>query len=162
MIYGMIWYDMIWYDMIWYDMIWYDMIWYDMMYSTAIGLTPGGSSTVLIYPQTIYTTTQRTQTKQVECRTCPVFALIFYACSLFFQSVSNLQNWQTAVTLFRWFKYKFQLQYFRLPSPHSSQLYMKRTSIFIIYLYVIFLCVIYIIYANSFLWVWFIREISNT
>ena len=55
MIYDMIWYDMIWYDMIWYDMIWYDMIWYDMIWYdmicllTAIGLTPGGSSTVHIY-----------------------------------------------------------------------------------------------------------------
>jgi hypothetical protein len=30
---------------IWYDMIWYDMIW--CIYLTAIGLTPGGSSTAL-------------------------------------------------------------------------------------------------------------------
>jgi hypothetical protein len=58
----MIWYDMIWYDMIWYDMIWYDMIWYDIWHDmtwhdiwydminllTAIGLPPGGSSTVHI------------------------------------------------------------------------------------------------------------------
>ena len=70
MIYDMIWYDMIWYDMIWYDMIWYDMIydmwcdvmwcdvmWYDMIFlSTEIGLTPGGSSTVYIYTQTIHRT----------------------------------------------------------------------------------------------------------
>jgi hypothetical protein len=80
MIYDMIWY---WYSMIydWYDMIydmigmiwyiiwliWYMidmtgyMIWliYDMIYSlTAIGLTPGGSSTVHIYTQTIHGTTQ--------------------------------------------------------------------------------------------------------
>ena len=34
-------------------MIWYD-IWYDMTYLTAIGLPPGGSSTVHIYTQTIY------------------------------------------------------------------------------------------------------------
>ena len=34
--------------------IWYDMI-YDMIYLlTAIGLTPGGSSTVHIYTQTIH------------------------------------------------------------------------------------------------------------
>jgi len=65
--YDMIWYDMMIYDMVWYDtvydiwlMIWYDMIWwYDMMiwydiYLTAIGLTPGGSSTVYIYTQTIH------------------------------------------------------------------------------------------------------------
>ena len=61
--YDMIWYDMIWYDMIWYDMIydmiWYDMIWYDMIYLlTAIGLTPGGSSTVHIYTQTVQRTSQ--------------------------------------------------------------------------------------------------------
>jgi len=48
--------------MIWYDMI-HDMIWYDMIYLlTAIGLTPGGSSTVHIYTQTIHRTTQLTQT----------------------------------------------------------------------------------------------------
>ena len=47
--------------MIWYDMI-HDMIWYDMIYLlTAIGLTPGGSSTVHIYTQTIHRTTQSTQ-----------------------------------------------------------------------------------------------------
>ena len=55
-IWYMIWYDMIWYDMIWYDMIWY-MIWY-MIHLTAIGLPPGGSSTVHIYTQTIQRTTQ--------------------------------------------------------------------------------------------------------
>jgi hypothetical protein len=39
------------------------MIWYDMIYFlTAIGLTPGGSSTVHIYTQTIHRTTQSTQT----------------------------------------------------------------------------------------------------
>jgi hypothetical protein len=61
MIYDMI-YDMIRYDMI-YDiyMIWYMiyiyMIWYDIyiyIYSTAIGLTPGSSSTVHIYTQTVH------------------------------------------------------------------------------------------------------------
>ena len=54
-IYGMIWY-MIWYDMIWYDMTWY-MIWYLL---TAIGLTPGGISTVHIYKQIIHRKTQFT------------------------------------------------------------------------------------------------------
>jgi len=34
----------------------------DMIYLTAIGLTPGGSSTVNIYTQTIHRTTQSTQT----------------------------------------------------------------------------------------------------
>ena len=52
-------YDMIWYDMIWYDMIWYDMLCYDMTYLlTAVGLTPGGSSTVHIYTQTVHRTVQ--------------------------------------------------------------------------------------------------------
>jgi hypothetical protein len=68
------WYDMIYDMMIWYDTIWYYIwynIWYiyiydmicDMMYDnllTAIGLTPGGSSTVHIYTQTIHRTTQLT------------------------------------------------------------------------------------------------------
>ena len=36
-------------------------IWYDMMYLTTIGLSPGGSSTVHIYTQTIHRTTQSTQ-----------------------------------------------------------------------------------------------------
>jgi len=35
----------------------------DMIYLTAIGLTPGGSSTVHIYTQTIHRTTQPTQKK---------------------------------------------------------------------------------------------------
>ena len=34
----------------------------DMIYLTAIGLPPGGSSTVHIYTQTIHRTTQSTQT----------------------------------------------------------------------------------------------------
>ena len=76
-------YDMIWYDMIWYDMIWYGMIWYHMTYLlTAIGLTPGGSSSVHIYTQTIHRTTQLTQTIRrkiqitnwEECGLCSVFA----------------------------------------------------------------------------------------
>jgi hypothetical protein len=83
MIWYMIWYDMVWYDMIWYDMIWYDMIWYDIWYDmiygmiwyniwyiilyiwydmihllTAVGLSPGGSSTVHIYTHTIHRTTE--------------------------------------------------------------------------------------------------------
>jgi hypothetical protein len=48
MVYYMIWYDMI-YDMVYY-MIWYDMIYY-IIYLTAMGLTPGGSSTTHIYTQ---------------------------------------------------------------------------------------------------------------
>ena len=49
--------------------------------STASGLTPGGSSTVHIYTQTVHRTTQiqsihRTQitTNLEECGPCPVFA----------------------------------------------------------------------------------------
>jgi hypothetical protein len=62
----MIWYDMmIWYmiyDMICYDIVWYDIWWYDMIYLlTAIELPTGGSSTVHIYIQTIYITTQNKQ-----------------------------------------------------------------------------------------------------
>ena len=51
--------------------IWYDMIRYDMVYLlTAIGLSPGGSSTVHIYTQTILRTTQQLE----ECGPCPVLA----------------------------------------------------------------------------------------
>ena len=62
-LYVMIWYDMI-YD-IWYDMIWYYIvlyyICYDMIYLlTAISLTPGVSSTVHIYTQTVHRTTHLT------------------------------------------------------------------------------------------------------
>ena len=39
---------------------------------TAIGLTPGGSSTVHIYTQTIHRTTQLNNWE--ECGPCPVFA----------------------------------------------------------------------------------------
>jgi hypothetical protein len=40
---------------------------------TAIGLTPGGSSSVYIYAQTIHRTTQLT-TNWEECGQCPIFA----------------------------------------------------------------------------------------
>jgi hypothetical protein len=56
------------------------ILWYDTIYlSTAIGFTPGGSSTVHIYTQTIQrlkhiiTTTQIT-TNLEECGPCPIFA----------------------------------------------------------------------------------------
>jgi uncharacterized integral membrane protein len=69
-----------------------DMI-YDMIYIyllTAIGLTPGGSSTVHIYTQTIHRTTQSTQTihrttqltNWEECGPCPVFASFTLAFAL--------------------------------------------------------------------------------
>jgi len=58
------------------------MIRYDTYLLTAIGLTPGGSSTVHIYTQTTHRTTQLTQpihrttqlTNWEECGPCPVFA----------------------------------------------------------------------------------------
>jgi len=81
MIYDMIWYnviydmiyDMLWYgmicDMIWYNLIWFDLLWcdiydkiYDMICLIAIEFSPGGSSTVHIYTQTIHRTIQWTQT----------------------------------------------------------------------------------------------------
>jgi hypothetical protein len=88
--------DAVWYD-IWYDnIIWYIRyvmiydIWnytiydtiHDMIYLlTAIGLTPGVSSTVHIYTQTVHKTTQSTQTIHIttqftnveECGPCPIF-----------------------------------------------------------------------------------------
>jgi hypothetical protein len=75
-----------WAFMIWYDIrydsiyIYYDIIGY--IFLTAIGLTPGGSSTVRIYTQIVHRTTQWTQTihrttqltNWEECGLCPVFA----------------------------------------------------------------------------------------
>jgi len=56
----------------WYDMIWYATIWYDTIYMlTAMGFTPGRSSTVHIYTQTIHRTTQLTNWE--DCEPCPVF-----------------------------------------------------------------------------------------
>ena len=54
----------------------------DIYFLTAIGLPPGGSSTVHIYTQTIHRTTHSTQTihritqltNWEECEPCPVFA----------------------------------------------------------------------------------------
>ena len=53
---------------------------YDMIYLlTAIGLSPGGSSTVHIYKQTVHRTTQNKQyieehNNMWECGPCPVLA----------------------------------------------------------------------------------------
>ena len=70
---------------------------YDIIYLlTAIGLTPGGSSTVHIYTQTVHRTTQLTtlvekfseirtqngQTNWEECGPCPVFASYTLALAL--------------------------------------------------------------------------------
>jgi hypothetical protein len=48
---------------------------------TVIGLSPGGSSTVHIYTQIIYRTTQIT-TNVEECGPCPVFASFILAFAL--------------------------------------------------------------------------------
>jgi len=62
----------------------------DMIYLlTTVGLTPGGSSTVHIYMQTIHRTTQSTQTihrttqltNWEECGPCPVSAVNKYIIS---------------------------------------------------------------------------------
>jgi len=52
----------------------YDVICYENMICllTAIGLSPGGSSTVHIYTQTVHRTTQLTNWE--ECGPCPVLA----------------------------------------------------------------------------------------
>ena len=61
-----------------YDML-YDVMIYDMIYLlTAIGLSPGGSSAVHIYTQTVNRTTHLTIWE--ECGQCPVFA----SCTLAF------------------------------------------------------------------------------
>jgi len=56
-------------------------LWYMIYLLTAIGLTPGGSSTVHIYTQTIRRTTQIT-TNLEECGTWPVFASFTLAFAL--------------------------------------------------------------------------------
>jgi hypothetical protein len=67
--------------------MWCDVMWYDMIYlSTAVGLTPGGSSTVHIYTQTIYRTTQiKTQNGTNNNRTT--------------QMATNLEEWGRALSL---------------------------------------------------------------
>jgi hypothetical protein len=55
---------------------------YDMIYLlTAIKMSPGRSSTVHIYKQTIHRTTQIT-TNTEECGPCPVFAIVTLAFAL--------------------------------------------------------------------------------
>jgi len=70
------------YYIILYYIILYYIILYYILYLTLIRFTPGGSSTVHIYTQTIHRTTQSTQTLHrttqftnlEECGPCPVFA----------------------------------------------------------------------------------------
>ena len=54
---------------------------YDIYLLTAIGLSPGGSSTVHIYTQTVHGTTQITANLE-ECGPCPVFASFTLAFAL--------------------------------------------------------------------------------
>ena len=54
---------------------------YDIYLSTAIGLTPGGSSTVHIYTQTMHRTTRITINLE-ECAPCPIFASFIPAFAL--------------------------------------------------------------------------------
>ena len=63
-----------------------------MIYLTAIGLTPGGSSTVHIYTQTIHRTTQLIWE---ECGQCPVFA----SYTLAFALQLRKQHGKTPVTV---------------------------------------------------------------
>jgi hypothetical protein len=58
-----------WVNAITEENFWFDMIWYICW--TTIGLSPGGSSTVHIYTQTIHRTTQSIWE---ECGPCLVFA----------------------------------------------------------------------------------------
>jgi len=64
------------FSLTWINSLFYYFVWlleYDTKYlSTATGMTPGGSSTVHIYTQTIRRTTQLTNWE--ECGPCPVFA----------------------------------------------------------------------------------------
>jgi hypothetical protein len=72
-----------------------------MIYLTEIGLTPGGSSTLHIYKQTIHRTTQSTQTihrstqvtNSEECGPCPVFA----RCTLAFALQLRKKHGETSV-----------------------------------------------------------------
>ena len=60
------------------------LIRYGMIYLlTGIGLSPGGSSTVHIYTQTIHKTTQNKQHNNLgECGPCPVLASYILAFAL--------------------------------------------------------------------------------
>ena len=74
---------------------------YDMIYLlTAIGLTPGGSSTVHIYTQTVHRTTQNKQYIEEhnnlwECEPCPVLARFTLAFALQLREITVNE---TAVT----------------------------------------------------------------
>jgi hypothetical protein len=117
MVYGTVWCNMIYdtiyvmiYDMLWYMIcygIWY-MIWYDTMYYTiylltAIGLTPGGSSTVHIYTQTIHRTTQWNRVHRTEHnihKYIPELLCVFFSRLRAEKLITGYRF--DAVTQFRW------------------------------------------------------------
>ena len=68
----MLYYIILYYIILYYIILYYIILYYIIYLLTAIGLTPGGSSTVHIYAQTIHRTTQLTN--RAECGSCPVFA----------------------------------------------------------------------------------------
>jgi len=62
------------------------MLCYVIYLLTEIGLTPGGSSTVHIYTQTVHRTTQLSNCE--ECGPCPVFASYILAFALHLRKTS--------------------------------------------------------------------------
>jgi hypothetical protein len=114
---------------------------------TAIGLTPGGSSTVHIYTQTIHRTTQSTQTtyrttqftNQEECGPCPVFARYTLAFALQLRKINmqpkttvcrNFSRLQTANVAY--FQRQIQLSGFS-PHPDVSLSQLNRISAVLLY-----------------------------
>ena len=79
---------------------------------TAIGLPPGGSSTVHIYAQTIHRTTQSTQkirrptqlTNWEECGPCPVFASYTLAFALQLRKKQGKTSFRVAGELNKLYK----------------------------------------------------------
>ena len=65
--------------------------------STAVGLIPGGSSTVHIYTQTIHRTTQITSNWE-ECGPCPVFASFTLAFALHLREEHGKTSVRVAVS----------------------------------------------------------------
>jgi hypothetical protein len=63
------------------------MIWYMIYLLTAIVLTPGGSSTVHIYTQTIH---RKTLLIWEECVSCPVFASLYPGICLTTEEISRI------------------------------------------------------------------------
>jgi hypothetical protein len=78
--------------------------------SSVIGLSPGGSSTVHIYTQTIHRTTQ-IQTNVEECRTCPDFASFTLAFALQLRKKHGKTSVQVRKTSVRLRKTSVKVQY---------------------------------------------------